>query len=285
MTATREAVSDQAKQFIKGLKRFPILSREEETRLAIQYRDTKDPEVARKLVEGHLRLVVKIARECSSRKALLPDLIQEGCLGLIKAVAKYDPTKGVRLSSYASWWIRAYMFQYIMANARVLRVATTFAQRKLFFSLRRESEKMKGAGGTVDTKELAAKLGVAEADVREMEERLNGRDVQYDTTAAVESRSGDYGELPGDTVLPDQAVEAREFQSAVRRKLKDLRDQLEARERLIFDERLVAENPITLQELGQRCGISRERARQIEERLKMRLRPHFEPMMGIPHAA
>lgn len=284
MSTTNET-PEQAKQFIKGLRKYPILTREEELRLATEYKETQDPKLAQRLVEGHLRLVVKIARECSSRKALLPDLIQEGCLGLMKAVSKYDPTKGVRLSSYASWWIRAYMFQYIMANARVLRVATTFAQRKLFFSLRRETEKLRGSGEPVEPKELAARLGVHEDDVREMEERLNGRDVQYDTTAAVESRPGEYGELPGETVLPDQLVEANEFRNAVRAKLEDLKMGLEARERLIFEERLVAENPITLQELGQRCGISRERARQIEERLKMRLRPHFEPMMGIPHAA
>src|SRR5688572_15991845 len=129
-----------------SFKDAKLLTREEETTLARQYRETHDPAVARRLIESHLRLVTKIARQCCSRRELLPDLIQEGCLGLMRAVEKYDPERGIRLSSYAAWWIRAFIYQHIMANSRMMRVATTFTQRKLFFNLNRESERLSREG-------------------------------------------------------------------------------------------------------------------------------------------
>ena len=136
--------------FIKRLTKQPVLGRVEERRLALLYRDTGDKSAARKLVEGHLRLVVKIARGCCVNGSTLPDLIQEGTLGLMKAVTKYDPDRGVRLSTYAGWWIRAYIYQYNMVNGRMVRVVTTLPQRKLFFGLRREQAKMNASGGAVE---------------------------------------------------------------------------------------------------------------------------------------
>jgi RNA polymerase sigma-32 factor len=269
------------KKFIRVLKDLPLLSRKEEVDLAMKYRETKDPALARKLVESHLRLVVKIARQCCSRQSLLPDLIQEGCLGLIRAVEKYDPDRGIRLSSYAAWWIRAYIYQYIMANSRMIKVATTFTQRKLFFNLNRECNRLERAGKDVDSKEIAARLGVSEKAVVEMSARLNGREVQFDTTVAVDPPSPDEC-LNAVNVpqRPDEEVENRELQTAIRSKLDEIVQGLESRERLIFEERLLAEKPITLRELGQKFGISRERARQLEERLKKRLRPVLQDMLG-----
>jgi RNA polymerase sigma-32 factor len=275
------AAIETPKKFIRVLKDLPLLTRKEEMDLALKYRETKDPALARKLVESHLRLVVKIARQCCSRQSLLPDLIQEGCLGLIRAVEKYDPDRGIRLSSYAAWWIRAYIYQYIMANSRMIKVATTFTQRKLFFNLNRECNRMERAGKEVDPKEIATRLGVSEKAVVEMSARLNGREVQFDTTVAVDPPSPDEC-LNGVPVplRPDEEVETRELQGAIRKKLDELVVTLETRERLIFEERLLAEKPITLRELGQRFGISRERARQLEERLKKRLRPLLQDMLG-----
>jgi RNA polymerase sigma-32 factor len=269
------------KRFVRVLKDLPLLTRKEEVTLAQQYRETHDPALARRLVESHLRLVVKIARQCCSRQSLLPDLIQEGCLGLIRAVEKYDPDRGIRLSSYAAWWIRAYIYQYIMANSRMIKVATTFTQRKLFFNLNRECSRMERAGKEVEPKEIAARLGVSEKAVIEMSTRLNGREVQFDTTVAVDPPSADEC-LGGISVplRPDEEVEKSELQGAIRKKLDELVVTLETRERLIFEERLMAEKPITLRELGQKFGISRERARQLEERLKKRLRPVLQTMLG-----
>ena len=269
------------RKFARVLKDLPLLTRKEEVLLAQQYRETHDPALARRLVESHLRLVVKIARQCCSRQSLLPDLIQEGCLGLIRAVEKYDPERGIRLSSYAAWWIRAYIYQYIMANARMIKVATTFTQRKLFFNLNRECNRLERAGKDVEPKEIAARLGVSEKAVIEMSTRLNGREVQFDTTVAVDPPSAE--ECLGGICVPqrpDEEVENRELQGAIRKKLDEVVLTLETRERLIFEERLLAEKPITLRELGQRFGISRERARQLEERLKKRLRPVLQGMLG-----
>jgi RNA polymerase sigma-32 factor len=263
------------------LKELPLLSRKEELDLALRYRETHAPDLARRLVESHLRLVVKIARQSCSRQSLLPDLIQEGCLGLIRAVEKYDPDRGIRLSSYAAWWIRAYIYQYIMANTRMIKVATTFTQRKLFFNLNREASRLERAGKDVDPKEIAARLGVPENAVIEMTTRLGGREVQFDTTVAVDPPSPEEClHAVNVPMRPDEEVENRELQTVMRRKLDEVVGTLETRERLIFEERLVAEKPITLRELGQRFGISRERARQLEERLKKRLRPVLQTMLG-----
>lgn len=254
----------------RNLKDVPLLSREEEADLARRYRETKDPKIARRLVESHLRLVIKMARQCSSRPALLPDLIQEGCLGVMRAIEKFDPDRGIRLSSYAAWWIRAFMYQYIMANARMVRVATTFTQRKLFFNLNREQNRFEAAGQTIDPKEIATRLNVPEEAVVEMTTRLSGREVQFDVVVATEPSSDAFSSYA--PPRPDEDFERRQLQEAVAQRLKHAAGTLEGRDRQIFDERLLAEKPITLRELGDRLGVSRERARQLEERVKGRLR-------------
>ncbi len=262
-------------------KKGQMLTREEEVELAKKYQETRDPALARKLIESHLRLVVKIARQCCSRKNMLPDVIQEGCLGLIRAVEKYDPSRGIRLSSYAAWWIRAYVYQYIMANSRMMKVATTFAQRKLYFNLNRECRTLERDGKEADSKEIANRLGVSEKTVVEMRARLGGREVQFDTTVAVDAGgSGQNIEGMSAPQRPDDMVESHQLRAAVRTKLDEVATTLDARERAIFDERMLAENPITLRELGLRFNISRERARQLEERLKRRLRPIFVELLG-----
>jgi len=266
--------------FMRKLKNYPPLNIEDETRLAIEYRDTHDPKLARRLVEGHLRLVVKIARSCCFRASSLPDLIQEGTLGLMKAVTKYDPDRGVRLSTYASWWIRAYVYQYLMVNGRMMRLVTTYPQRKLFFALRREQAKLSAAGEKVEPAILAKKLRVPVKDVVEMEARLSGRDVHLDTSSHDESGRSAFGELTEDRAGPDEALFAGELRRAVRQKMQTLGATLGEREKLILEHRLVADEPITLQEVGRRCGISRERVRQLEKRLKERLQPHLAPLAG-----
>ncbi len=253
-------------------KQVQMLTREEEVGLAQEYRENHDPALARRLVESHLRLVVKIARQCCSNKGMLQDAIQEGCLGLMRAVEKYDPGRGIRLSSYAAWWIRAYVYQFIMTNSRLMKVATTFDQRKLFFNLNRECKRLESEGKEFDAKEIAGRLGVCEKTVIEMKTRLGGREVQFDTTAAVDSASSDR--------RPDEEVENQQLGFVIRCKIQEVSATLGDRDRAIFEERLMAENPVTLRELGVRFGISRERARQLEERLKARLRPVFQEMRG-----
>jgi len=267
------------KKLLPSFKDSPLLTLEQEQELAREYRRTGDRVIVQRLVESHLRLVVSIARQCCSRPGLLPDVIQEGCLGLMRAVEKYDPDRGIRLSSYAAWWIRAYVYQYIMANSRLMKVATTFAQRKLFFNLNRETERLRREGKEPDAKEIASRLNVPESTVIEMTNRLGARDVNFDTTGGVDSpderRDGIVVPL-----RPDEDVEKRQLHAAIRRKMEQVAKDLDPRERVIFEQRLIGENPITLRELGARFGISRERARQLEERLKNRLRPLLQSVVG-----
>jgi RNA polymerase sigma-32 factor len=255
------------------LGRYPRLTNEEEQQLAQRYRRNGDPAAARGLIQAHLRLVVSIARTCGRGRSSLPDLIQEGILGLMKAVTKYDPARGVRLSTYASWWIRAYIYQYTMANARVVRMVTTYPQRKLFFSLRRERSRMESHGEPAAPEALAARLRVPVEDVVEMDARLNGKDVALDATAP--------GELVGERIDADEALAACQVRRAVRDKMKMLEASLDDRERAIIAQRLTADEPMTLGEVGKRFGISRERVRQLESRLKKRLKVHLRDVSGV----
>lgn len=258
-----------------GLRRHRVLERDEETKLAEEYRRTGDLRIAHRLVEGHLRLVIRIARECCFQPSILPDLIQEGSLGLMKAVQKYDPDRGVRLSTYASWWIRAHILQYILANSRIMRVATTLAQRKLFFALRRERERMERAGEDCGPAKLAERLGVSESDVIEMTQRLASRDAHLDSLI----EAGEVADDVSSELDPDAQVELAELRTEIRRRVTALDGTLDARERLICEERLCADEPMTLQELGSKLGVSRERARQIETRLKHRLQEQLSPLL------
>jgi RNA polymerase sigma-32 factor len=264
-----------------GFKYIRVLPPEEVTDLARRYREGRDPEIARKLTESHLRLVVKIARQCSSQRIPLSDLVQEGCLGLMRAVEKYDPDRGIRLSSYAAWWIRAFIYQYILANFRTMRIATTATQRKLFFNLKRECDRLERDGKEARSKDIAERLGVSENAVDEMRDRLRSREVQFETTMAVDS-APDPERLDGASPprRPDEIVEQHVLRSAVARRLGDVAATLDARDRTILDERLMSEEPTTLRELGARLGLSRERARQLEERLKRRLRGSLGDLVG-----
>jgi len=257
-----------------------LLTRDEEVELARQFRLTRDPALSRILVESHLRLVSKVARQCCSRKSMLADVVQEGCLGLMRAVEKYDPDRGIRLSSYAVWWIRAFIFQYIMANSRMMRVATTYAQRKLFFNLHREVQRLEGQGKEVDSKEIGVRLGVAEKVVVEMRARLGGREVEFDATVGVDASSSRGPDGMSASPRPDEEVADRQLRAAVRRRLDEVAEDLEPRERAILRERLLADDPITLGAIGIRFGISRERARQVEAQMIRRLRPIFQDLLG-----
>jgi RNA polymerase sigma-32 factor len=257
------------------------LSAKEELEMARAYRTTGDHRLAQRLVESHLGLVVKISAQCCARKSLLPDAIQEGTLGLIRAVERFDPARGVRLSTYAGWWIRAWVFQYVMANTRMMRVATSAVQRRLFFNLKRATWRLGQDGQEPQPKEIAARLGVSEGAVVEMQARLGGREVQFETTAAADLGSPHH-RLDGTLApqRPDDLVERRELRAAVARKRDEMLPTLTARERTILDERFTADEPLTLRELGTRFGVSRERARQLELQLKGRLQPAFRAIWG-----
>jgi RNA polymerase sigma-32 factor len=274
---------DPLQAYISEIRRYPLLSREEEHELAVSYAQGGDLEAARQLVTANLRLVVKIAHEYQRAYKNLLDLIQEGNIGLMQAVKKYDPYRGVKFSSYAAWWIRAYVLKFILNNWRLVKIGTTQAQRKLFFNLRKEKERLEILGFEVEPKLLAEKLEVTEQEVREMEQRLGSPEVSLDAPLKSEESEGRtfMDVMPSaERTRPDAEVEATEFSALLRHKLEAFAATLEGRESTIFRERLLSDPPLTLQDIGERYGISRERARQLEKRLLDRVRAYLRRELG-----
>jgi RNA polymerase sigma-32 factor len=269
--------------YLHELRRYPLMTREEEHTVAVRFCKQHEPALAARLITANLRLVVKIAQEYRRAHRNILDLIQEGNIGLIHAVQKYDPYRGVKLSSYASWWIRAYILKFILANWRLVKVGTTQAQRKLFFNLRKEREKLEKQGYEVEAKHLAAALDVSEQEVVEMERRLNASETSLDAPM----RSDEQGDrTQGDfvraapTLRPDVQVEAGEFGAILKDKLHAFGETLRDRDLEIFRDRLLNDEPATLVQIAERFGVTRERVRQIEERLKRRLRQYLEGELG-----
>ncbi|RME38192.1 MAG: RNA polymerase sigma factor RpoH [Deltaproteobacteria bacterium] len=269
-------VGDNFTLYMKQVNSFDLLSPQEELELARRYRRDGDLSAAERLVTSNLRFVVKIAMEYRSYGCKLLDLIQEGNIGLMMAVRKFDPERGIRLISYAVWWIRAYIQSFIIRTWSLVKIGTTQAQKKLFFKLNQTREAIRRLTGGTDTAEVAAELDVAPEVVDEMTLRLNRRDASLD----VELVEGD------DYTLMDTLADERQDQETLlaERQEEDLRKQtikealasLKERERDIIQERLLREDPLTLQDLADRYGISRERVRQIEQNALKKLREYIE---------
>ncbi len=267
--------TDSLQLYMAEVHRHSLLSREEELELAQRYQRTGDLNAAYRLVASNLRLVVKIANEYHRNPLSLLDLIQEGNIGLMQAVKKYDPGRGVKLSSYAAWWIRAYIFRYIMDNWRLVKLGTTEAQRKLFFKLRQEQDRLVSQGFEASPKLLAERLNVTEQDVVEMDQRLGHDEVSLDAPIGDDgttTRADRF--LPADSMPADVRLGNEELKRLFRDKLEEFAKHLQDKERFIFEKRLMADEPLTLQEIGDKYGISRERARQIEANLISRIREH-----------
>ena len=278
------AKRDPMALYLRETRRYPLLTPEEERELATRLVEHGDTKAARRLIEANLRLVVKIAYEYRRAHKNLLDLVQEGNIGLIQAVSKFDPYRGVKLSSYAAFWIRAYILKFILNNWRLVKIGTTQAQRKLFFNLRKEREKLEQLGFQPTAALLAEKLDVPEKEVVEMERRLAAPEASLD--APLGSSSDDDGSrtrldyLPSDDVRPDRAVAQSEFSELLRGKLESFAQTLEGREQTIFRERWLTDEPLTLQEIGDRYQVSRERARQLEKRMLDRLKKSLEAELG-----
>jgi len=275
---------DPLTAYIQETRRYALLDREEEHALAVQLVEEGDTNAARRLIEANLRLVVKIAYEYRRAHRNLLDLIQEGNIGLMQAVRKYDPYRGVKLSSYAAWWIRAYILKFILNNWRLVKIGTTQAQRKLFFNLRKEKERLEQLGFQPEPALLADRLDVRERDVVEMETRMGSPEASLDAPMA--GLDGDGARTRHDLVAdqdearPDVRVEENEFTALLRQKLESFAGTLKGREETIFRERWLTDNPLTLQQIGDRYGVSRERARQLEKRMLIRLRKYLEQEFG-----
>ena len=263
---------DPLSRYLAEIRRFPLLSREEETAIAKHYAESHDPEDAYRLVTANLRLVVKIAMEFARASKNLLDLIQEGNVGLMEAVKNFDPYRGIRFPSYAVWWIRAYLYRYLINNWRLVKIGTTQAQRKLFFNLKKETDRLEAEGFVPQPKLIAQRMGVKESEVREMQERMSQSEVSLDQPVPNTEDTRLLDVLPDPSGNPEETAAGEEFREYAKEKVEEFANTLKDKELEIFRTRMLAEEPITLQEIGERFGISRERVRQIESRLKKRFK-------------
>jgi RNA polymerase sigma-32 factor len=277
---SREIVPiDPLQRYLQEVQTYPVLSLEEERELAHKYHEFGDIEAAKKLVVTHLRLVVKIAMEYRGAYQNILDLIQEGNIGLLKAVKHYETEKGARLAHYATWWIKSYILKYILDNFRLIKIGTTKTQRKLFYNLMQEKQKIEAMGYSATPEVLSKRLGVEEKDIVEMHKRLT--QPEY----ALEAPAGARGEgheailqdfIADDTISIDEKIAQDQTKDILNEKLTEFSETLNERELKIFKDRLLAELPVTLQEIADEYGITKERVRQIEERIIARLKTFFK---------
>src|SRR5687768_11677295 len=272
---------DPLQRYLAEIRRFPLLSREEEHKLAVEFKEFGNIEAAYKLVTGNLRLVVMIAREYQKALKSLLDLIQEGNMGLMEAVKNFDPYRGVRFPSYAVWWIRAYMIRYIMNDWRMVKIGTTQAQRKLFFNLQKEKERIESEGLTPGPKLLAQRLNVKEDEVVEMEQRLANRDLSVDMPIGEDEEATMLNFLQDNKQSPEEQFADAQYRELLRQKMEQFAKSLKDKELVIYRERLLTEEPVTLREIGEKYGISRERVRQIEERVKKKLKAYLKDLKDV----
>jgi len=264
--------------YLERVSRIPVLSREAEHDLAVKLRDEEDLGAARQLVLAHLRFVVHIARGYGGYGLPVGDLIQEGNVGLMKAVKRFDPDQNVRLVSFAVHWIRAEIHEYVLRNWRLVKIATTKAQRKLFFNLRRMKKNLAWLSAE-ETKAVARDLGVSTAEVTEMEQRLSARDMSFDPTPESDEEDvySPAAFLPSPDSDPAQSVEADEWESDSSDRLKTAMGRLDERSRDILQRRWMTDDKATLHELADKYGVSAERIRQIESNALGKLRGLMAP--------
>jgi len=270
--------------YLSEINHYPLLNQESEQLLARRYRAENDLQAAHTLVTSNLRFVVKVSYEYRSYGIRMADLIQEGNIGLMKAVQKFDPDKGIRLISYAVWWIRAYIQNYILKSWSLVKLGTTQAQRKLFFSLartKREIEKLSVPGeSSPDARRIAKKLRVKTSEVTEMEQRLEGRDLSLDAPMGDDGGNSHVDFVVSRAAIQDEELGAMQESSLVCKRVEVALGRLDQRERFIIEKRVMSDKPMTLKELGRHFGFSRERARQLEIRAKEKLKQELATLVG-----
>lgn len=271
------AKADPLAQYIREIQKYPLLTQEEEHDLAVHYRETGDPKAAEKLVTSNLRFVIKIAAEYAKYGSKLIDVVQEGNVGLMHAVREFNPYKGVRLISYAVWWIRGYIKEYLMKQQSLVRIGTNAKQKKLFHSIRREERKLRLMGKEPNVKVLAEKLDVSEKEVVQMQQRIRHGDLSLDQSIDSDSRT-QWIEMHSDDdmELQDEALARQELLNMILANIMEIKDALNEKEQYILKNRIMEDEPKTLQEIGDHFGISRERARQLEARVLKKLKEQVQ---------
>jgi RNA polymerase sigma-32 factor len=272
--------TDPLQAYLAEVRRIPLLTPEEEKALTVRYRETGDRAIAYDLVTANLRLVVKIALDYQRQWMLnLMDLIQEGNLGLMQAVKNFDPYRGAKLSYYASYWIKAYILKFVMDNWRLVKIGTTQVQRKLFFNLQKEKNRLEKMGFYPGPARLAEAFETGEDKVIEMEQRLGDWEPSLDHPVGDDWRET-RGDMISDTAeLFDTRIANAELQQIFSSKLLDFKETIDAKELEILEQRILSEEPVTLQSIGDRYGITKERVRQIESRLVAKIRTYMEEQL------
>jgi RNA polymerase sigma-32 factor len=269
--------ADPLGRYMAELAKHPPISREQEHELAVRWRERGDVEAARRLVLANLRLVVKIAMEYRRAWTNTLDLIQEGNVGLLQAAHRFDPYQGVKLSSYAAYWIRAYILKYILDNIRMVRLGKTRAERKLFFRLNKERRELERRGFEVGPRLLAERLDVSERDVTDMQQRLAESELSLNAPVRRDEKAAELGDfVPGGGPTAEQEVGDAQMREVFLDRVREFAKGLDERDRRILEERILSEEPRTLQELGELFGVTRERVRQLEARLVARLSEYLK---------
>ena len=263
-------------QYLAEVRRHPFLSKEEELQLFQEYRTHGSREASVKLIMANLRVSVSIAAEYLHTGADHMDLIQEGNVGLMQAIKKFDPSKNVRFYAYAAWWSRAYILRYLLNNFRLVKIGTTQDQRKLFYNLKKEKAKLAREGFSPDTKLLADRLNVRERDVIEMDQRLGNWELSLDQPIGEEQDGTLLDVIPSQQSGVDEVIADNELRTLFRKKLAEFAKTLDEREEDILRNRLLSETPLTLDDLGDKYGITKERTRQLEARIIKRLREYIK---------
>ncbi|MGI9536797.1 MAG: sigma-70 family RNA polymerase sigma factor [Desulfocapsaceae bacterium] len=267
-------------RYLQEISQYELLSREETEELAIQFRESGDPNAAYRLVSSNLRLVVKVAMDFQKYwMQNFMDLIQEGNVGLVQATKKFDPYRGVKFSYYAAYWIRAYVLKFIMDNWRLVKIGTTQAQRKLFFSLNKEKKLLEAQGFKPEPKLLAERLNVKEKEVVEMSQRMDSWDVSLESPVKNDSDDEQKSFIPSDDPSIESTIAGKEMKLRLAELLEQLKEHLNDKERMILEDRLLTDEPMTLQNIADKFDISRERVRQIEVNLLAKMKKYLESEM------
>lgn len=264
--------------YFKDIKQHELLTREQEIELVHRYRDRDDDDAGRQLVQSNLRLVIKIAKEFYSGtdRYSLNDLIQQGNVGLIQAVRKFEPARRTKLSYYASFWIKAYIYKYLLDNYSSVKIGKTQAQRKLFFNLRKTKEKLKRQGLAATPEQIARTLGVKVSAVKEMQTRMQNNDQSLNAPSRMRDNEELLDNLEAQNDSAEDRLGSRQLVRMLREFISQFKSHLNLREREILERRIVAQEPLTLQKLGDQFGVSRERIRQIEARIIRNLKQYLK---------
>lgn len=268
--------TDPVALYMAEIRKYPVLTREQEQEIAQKYHTTKDPKLAQVLVTSNLRFVVKIAAEYSRFGARMIDLIQEGNMGLMHAVRDFNPYRGTKLITYAVWWIRGYIQEYLMKQYSLVKIGTTQNQKKLFYQLQKQKEKLEQlASSPEQLQQLSSELGIPEDEIQQMALRMSGKDVSLNVTVDEGGNTSLLDFQKTEDRPPDEELALREQLQNLKDILEELRPDLNEKELIILEERLLSDEPLTLQEIGEKYKITREAVRQTEARLMKKIRDHM----------